>query len=62
MRDARITLGTPRTTRMMCDASLMHTEKRPPGFSDGAVTYRLGPRAITLTRENTETVFVAPPL
>ncbi|MFF4566833.1 META domain-containing protein [Streptomyces sp. NPDC001435] len=54
--DTRITLGSPATTRMMCDASLMHTEKSLLRLFDGTVSYRLDHRNLTLTSENGETV------
>lgn len=56
VRDARITLGGARTTRMMCDASLMHAEKRLLGLFDSTVNYRIDHRTLTLTSENGETV------
>ncbi|MFJ4469705.1 META domain-containing protein [Streptomyces sp. NPDC089424] len=56
VRDGRITLGPASTTRMMCEASLMATEKRLLGFFDGTVTYRLDHHSLTLTSENGETV------
>ncbi|GGL98084.1 lipoprotein [Streptomyces fumigatiscleroticus] len=52
VRDGRITLGTPSTTRMMCDASLMRTEKSLLKLFDGTVSYRLQHRTLTLTSEN----------
>lgn len=54
--DGRITLGTASTTRMMCDASLMETEKRLLAFFDQTVSYRIDHRTLTLTRENGETL------
>ncbi|MDN0199497.1 META domain-containing protein [Streptomyces sp. S.PNR 29] len=56
VRDGRITLGAPSTTRMMCDASLMKAEKRLLKVLDGTVTYRLDHRALTLTSDNGEKV------
>ncbi|MGW0189726.1 META domain-containing protein [Streptomyces sp. NPDC003362] len=56
VRDGNITLGTPSTTRMMCDASLMKTEKRLLRLFDGTVEYRLDHRTLTLTSENGESV------
>ncbi|MFE9613274.1 META domain-containing protein [Streptomyces sp. NPDC006012] len=54
VRDSRITLGTPVTTRMMCDASLMHVERRLLRFFGGSAEYRIDHRILTLTRENGE--------
>lgn len=54
--DSAITLGAARTTRMMCDASLMHTEKSLLRFFGGTVSYRIDHRTLTLTSENGETV------
>ncbi|MFI9343056.1 META domain-containing protein [Streptomyces sp. NPDC052773] len=56
VRDGNITLGTPSTTRMMCDASLMAAEKRLLRLFDGTVEYRLDHRTLTLTSENGESV------
>ncbi|MGW1539304.1 META domain-containing protein [Streptomyces sp. NPDC002309] len=56
VRDGRITLGPASTTRMMCEASLMATEKRLLRLFDGTVTYRLEHQGLTLTSENGETV------
>ncbi|MER6349551.1 META domain-containing protein [Streptomyces sp. NPDC001595] len=56
VRDGHITLGTPSTTRMMCDASLMETEKRLLRLFGGTVEYRLDHRTLTLTSENGESV------
>ncbi|MER7497775.1 META domain-containing protein [Streptomyces pharetrae CZA14] len=56
VRDGNITLGTPSTTRMMCDASLMGIEKRLLRMFDGTVQYRLDHRTLTLTSENGESV------
>ncbi|MFJ3306209.1 META domain-containing protein [Streptomyces sp. NPDC086549] len=53
---SRITLGSPGTTRMMCDASLMDTEKTLLRLFDGTVTYRVDHRTLTLTSANGETV------
>ncbi len=52
VRDGRITLGSASTTRMMCDTSLMHTEKTLLGLFDGTVKYELDHRTLTLTSEN----------
>ncbi|MFE4666004.1 META domain-containing protein [Streptomyces sp. NPDC056716] len=54
--DGVITLGTPSTTRMMCDASLMDTEKTLLRLFDATAEYRLDHRTLTLTSENGETV------
>jgi heat shock protein HslJ len=56
VRDGNITLGTPSTTRMMCEASLMNTEKRLLRLFDGTVEYRIDHRTLTLTSENGESV------
>lgn len=55
VRDGRITLGPASTTRMMCDASLMHTERSLLRLFDGTTAYRLDHRTLTLTSENRET-------
>ncbi|WP_128435385.1 META domain-containing protein [Streptomyces cyaneus] len=57
--DGRITLGTASTTRMMCDTSLMNTEKTLLGLFDGTVKYELDHRNLTLTSENGEHVNAA---
>ncbi|EPD56542.1 META domain-containing protein [Streptomyces sp. HGB0020] len=54
VRDGRIALGPASTTRMMCDASLMHTEKSLLRLFDGTATYELDHRTLTLTSENGE--------
>ncbi|MFE7173630.1 META domain-containing protein [Streptomyces sp. NPDC057616] len=54
VRDGRITLGPASTTRMMCDASLMDTEKSLLRLFDGAATYHVDHRTLTLTSENGE--------
>ncbi|MFJ9543584.1 META domain-containing protein [Streptomyces sp. NPDC101225] len=54
VRDGRITLGPASTTRMMCDASLMDTEKSLLRLFSGTATYRLDHRTLTLTSENGE--------
>jgi heat shock protein HslJ len=56
VRDGRITLGRATTTRMMCDASLMHTEKSLLRFFDGTSSYRLDHQTLTLTSANGVTV------
>ncbi|OPG05219.1 META domain-containing protein [Streptomyces sp. GKU 895] len=55
VRDGHITLGAPATTRMVCDTSLMKTEKTLLGFFDSTVRYELDHRALTLTSENGKT-------
>jgi len=55
VRDGRVTLGPASSTRMMCDASLMQTEKGLLRLFDGTATYRLDHRTLTLTSENGET-------
>ncbi|MEV5321956.1 META domain-containing protein [Streptomyces sp. NPDC052687] len=56
VRDGNITLGRPSTTRMMCEASLMDTEKRLLRLFGGTVEYRIDHRTLTLTSENGESV------
>ncbi|MGW2565383.1 META domain-containing protein [Streptomyces sp. NPDC001537] len=55
VRDGHITLGAPSTTRMMCDTSLMHTEKSLLRLFDGTVSYGLDQQTLTLTSANGET-------
>jgi heat shock protein HslJ len=57
--DGRITLGTASTTRMMCDASLMKSEKTLLALFDGTVEYRIDHRNLTLTSENGERINAA---
>ena len=52
VRAGHITLGRPSTTRMMCDASLMGTERSLLGLFDGRVGYRVDHDTLTLTSEN----------
>ncbi|WP_405585071.1 META domain-containing protein [Streptomyces sp. NBC_01092] len=59
IRDGSITLGTASTTRMMCDTSLMKTEKTLLGLFDGTVKYGIDHRNLTLTSENGEQVNAA---
>lgn len=59
VRDGSITLGTASTTRMMCDTSLMNTEKTLLGLFDGTVKYGIDHRNLTLTSENGEHVNAA---
>ncbi|WP_371548185.1 META domain-containing protein [Streptomyces sp. NBC_00554] len=54
--DGHITLGTPKTTRMMCDSSLMDTEKTLLGLFDSKIGYELDHRSLTLTSTNGESV------
>ncbi|MEV4043569.1 META domain-containing protein [Streptomyces sp. NPDC049744] len=54
--DGRITLGTPSTTRMVCEGSLMDAEKRLLGLFDGKVDYRIDQETLTLTSEDGTTV------
>jgi heat shock protein HslJ len=54
VRDGHITLGAPSTTRMMCDTSLMHTERSLLRLFDGTVSYELDHQTLTLTSENGE--------
>lgn len=55
VRDGHITLGAPSTTRMMCDTSLMHTEKGLLRLFDDTVSYGLDQQTLTLTSANGET-------
>jgi heat shock protein HslJ len=52
VEDGHITLGPARTTRMMCQDSLMRTEKTLLELFDGRVAYALDHRGIALTSEN----------
>ncbi|MEU6143488.1 META domain-containing protein [Streptomyces sp. NPDC047081] len=52
VRGGHITLGRPLTTRMMCDASLMDTDRALLGLFDGTVSYRVDHDTLTLTSEN----------
>jgi heat shock protein HslJ len=52
VRDGHITLGAAKTTRMMCDGSLMDTEKTLLSLFDGTVGYELDHRTLTLTSAN----------
>lgn len=56
VRDGHITLGTPATTRMMCDRSLMDTEKTLLSLFKSTVTYELDHRTLALTSTNGTTV------
>jgi heat shock protein HslJ len=50
--DGHVTLGPARTTRMVCDGSLMRTEKALLELFDGKVDYVLDHRGIALTSAN----------
>ncbi|MFF3452575.1 META domain-containing protein [Streptomyces sp. NPDC002667] len=50
--DGHITLSRARTTRMMCQDSLMRTEKTLLGLFDSKIAYRLDHRGIALTSTN----------
>ncbi|MEU2596985.1 META domain-containing protein [Streptomyces hirsutus] len=52
VRDGHITVGTPTTTRMVCEDSLMKTEKRLLRLFDTTLSYRIDHRSMTLTSEN----------
>lgn len=52
VRDGHITVGTPATTRMVCEDSLMKAEKRLLRFFDTTLGYRADRRSMTLTSEN----------
>ncbi|WP_055494500.1 META domain-containing protein [Streptomyces sp. TP-A0356] len=52
VRDGHLTLGAPRTTRRMCDGSLMDTEKALRALFGRTLTYRLDHRSIALTSGN----------
>ncbi|GAB2733061.1 META domain-containing protein [Streptomyces bullii] len=54
--DGTITLGRPSTTRMVCEDSLMDTEKTLLRLFDGRVRYEVDHRTLTLTSENGTTV------
>lgn len=56
VRDGHITVGTPVTTRMVCEDSLMKTEKRLLRLFDATLSYRVDHRTMTLTSENGTTV------
>ncbi|MEU4656793.1 META domain-containing protein [Streptomyces sp. NPDC023723] len=59
VRDGHITVGAPTTTRMMCEDSLMATEKRLTALFDQRVDYRIDQQTLTLTSENGTTVRAA---
>ncbi|MER5840548.1 META domain-containing protein [Streptomyces prasinus] len=52
VRDGHITVGTPTTTRMVCEDSLMKAEKHLLRFFDTTLDYRVDHRSMTLTSEN----------
>lgn len=52
VRDGHLTLGAPRTTRRMCDGSLMDTEKTLGKLFGGTLAYRIDHRGISLTSAN----------
>ncbi|MCD7445018.1 META domain-containing protein [Streptomyces lincolnensis] len=52
VRDGHITLGAPATTRMMCEASLMDTERALLKLFDGKISYRIDQNTLTLTSAN----------
>ncbi|MET9777442.1 META domain-containing protein [Streptomyces sp. NPDC006367] len=54
--DGHITLGTPATTRMMCEGSLMDAEKRTLRLFEGRAEYRIVQDTLTLTSEDGVTV------
>ncbi|MDC2957548.1 META domain-containing protein [Streptomyces gilvifuscus] len=52
VRAGHITLGRAMTTRMMCDASLMQTERALLGLFNHTVRYRIDHDTLTLTSAN----------
>ncbi|MFD7134618.1 META domain-containing protein [Streptomyces sp. NPDC059894] len=56
VRDGRVTLGAPSTTRKLCAAPLMSTERRLLSLFDSTVAYRLDHRTLTLTGADGGTV------
>ncbi len=52
VRDGRITLGVPGLTRMMCEDSLMDSERALTKLFNGTVSYRIDGQTLTLTSEN----------
>ncbi|MGW4021166.1 META domain-containing protein [Streptomyces sp. NPDC005009] len=52
VRDGHITLGVPSLTRMMCEDSLMDSEKALTKLFSGTADYRIEGRTLTLTSEN----------
>lgn len=49
VRDGKITLGAPRSTRMMCEGPAGETEKKLLKLFDGTVSYQLTHRGLSLT-------------
>ncbi|GAA1905644.1 META domain-containing protein [Streptomyces durmitorensis] len=49
VKDGQITLGAPRTTRMMCQGAAGDTEKKLLKLFDGKVSYRLSHGGLSLT-------------
>ncbi|WP_307824966.1 META domain-containing protein [Streptomyces sp. M2CJ-2] len=56
VRDGHITVGTPSTTRMVCEDSLMKAEKALLKLFDTTLDYRVDHRSMTLTSANGRTV------
>jgi heat shock protein HslJ len=56
VRDGSITVGVPTTTRMMCEDSLMDTERALLRALKGPLTYAIDHRTLTLTSDNGTTV------
>jgi heat shock protein HslJ len=56
VRDGHITLGAPSTTRMMCDASLMDTERTLLSLFNSTLNYRVDADTLTLTSANGSTL------
>jgi heat shock protein HslJ len=56
VRDGHITLGAPSTTRMMCDASLMDTERALLSLFHKTLSYRIDTDKLSLTSENGNTL------
>ncbi|GAA3500114.1 META domain-containing protein [Streptomyces prasinosporus] len=52
VRDGHITLGTPSTTRRVCEDSLMDAERALTKLFDGTLTSSIDHRTLTLTSEN----------
>ncbi|WP_367322131.1 META domain-containing protein [Streptomyces sp. HUAS ZL42] len=50
--DGHITLGSPSTTRMMCDTSLMTTERSLLTLFNSTLSYRVDQDTLALTSEN----------
>lgn len=61
VRDGRITLGVPGLTRMMCEDSLMDSERTLTKLFNGTVSYRIEGRTLTLTSENGTSVRAVAP-